>query len=971
MEAGLVALWWLVRHGREAHLRKTWSQVSRLTVWQSPHKLCRWHNKDQASTIYVLLTTRWKAVYVGMVQQRSPQWRWREHLKAIQTPPKGDLKYKCMRRKAKAGSWWMLPIVDFTTVVEKRQLLRVEAWAMTQFHSRLNGLHGKMLSKTIHERSNRPVKGLLPQHKHKRVEQTQFQGWTFAGCIGPEGTTHPLNLALAAHWPMFLCNPPNLNRRAETKRIWGRSTLMWFDVQIDWHSLKISEYSNHSRVGTVRRFLRENKQSWVIVIVLQRREHKLSDETIKHLLGKLLVASCKNSRYISSEFTTIQLWRLWGKVGRLHLESERRKIRAQITAALRLKGLNITPGGRIRLCCPVGTNSRIVRKLMRLALSKSRLHTEIATKIKISVTAAKTLTGVDLMLDHKSWINMMKASEPLECQCHICPEHWNTMLGHKVCRSQTLWNWSLRSPLVRDRRSIGIEAHEALWAALEKHVPEFTLEGVNLWHSGRRLHADSRWLAIHTEASHNTEGLQWSKMVSIKRITKDLAKVPIDKAPGEILICCPRYYEKLFDKSFVVDGVYYGKEDRDPKEVLNHLRNQWKRNKWAKLGAWDNNGEFPTPYIMPKSKNLEKARPIIPYTKHPLRKVYSTVGTAHSFLMKKLPHNLSFNIMDTAEFANRVSIGILEGRRRFGDQLAWKCMFGDLSNMYTELRHEAIESATKWGLKQSKLCSRINLVAVDKRHRIARKGRAWAAGTAEVDLHTIEEVSNFDNAHMFLWIKGTLVRQCHGCPMGSNLSPPKAMVTCSPPEANFIKELKRHNALAIHARFMDDVGILIAYNSDDALSERLATDLCERVKHMYPAPLVLETVEPIRGRYKFLESIVQIQGGDILVRHCAPTRQSRPLYGTAPPRLELHPGCEEEVLLSRLVCEWHRAARNSVQKTGLLVSVWERCLTLIHSGHPTAVLHKSLRIMSNLDRPEKVVWRCATGMISVMLWVEK
>lgn len=887
--------------------------------------------------------------------------------------------YKAMQRKAKAGHWWMVPLVDFTAVVVKKNLLRVESWAMKQFPNRLNGLHQRIRSRSIRECSNRPIKSLnnLIRHRETQTQRTisEFQGWTFAGCIGPQGECLPLHLALAAHWPEFLCHPADLQMKARAKRTWGSSTLVWIPIEVDWHRLKISKTQKEIiYAGSVRKFLRDSyhNKSWMVVMVVTLSKHKLSDEEVRHMLTKLLGAGCKSSNLIASEFTTIELWQLWGKVGRLALKSERSKVRAQITSALRRKGLNITPGQRISLCCPIGTNARVVKSLVRQALRKSLLHQEVATKIRITVTATKATTGMDMLVNHKHWIHEMDPQTPLRCKCASCPDDWDKALGHKVCRSRKFCQWSLKSPLVMDKMTISMQAQDILWSTLEARLPAFTIQNLELWHAGRRLTSTSEWLATQTRRDSvysNCHGLDWQAMNTMKQLTSEFVTVPIDKAPGEVLFCCPAYYEKLFDRSFIVNGDYYVKEGRNPEEVLQHLKRHWRKH-WSKLGAWDNRGDFPVPYVMPKSKDLQKARPIIPYTKHPLRKVYSAVGVAHSFIMKKLPTHLSFNIMDTADFASRVASGMAEGRRRYGPKLAWKCVFGDLSNMYTELRHTAIESAVHWGMEKSKLCTRLSLIAVDRRTRAARKGRAWAEGTAEIDLSTISEVSSFDNSNMFLYVKGKLVRQCHGCPMGSNLSPPKAMVTCSPPEAEFLKTANRLNALTVNARFMDDVGVFVAFEKGDQFSEELADSLCSRVKLMYPQPLVLELVDPIAGRYKFLESIVEIRDGDILVRHCAPTSWSRSLYGTAPGRLELHPECDKEVLFNRLVCEWHRAERNSVQNFGLLTSVWERCLTLIHEGYPTTVLCNSLGKMCNRDVKGEAVWQCATDVMRMMCRAE-
>jgi hypothetical protein len=118
---------------------------------------------------------------------------------------------------------------------------------------------------------------------------------------------------------------------------------------------------------------------------------------------------------------------------------------------------------------------------------------------------------------------------------------------------------------------------------------------------------------------------------------------------------------------------------------------------------------------------------------------------------------------------------------------------------------------------------------------------------------------------MYMWLKGELVRQRHGCPMGSNLSPAKAVITCSPPEAELMKQARLAGATVITARYMDDVALLVAYDRRCEVSEDAATRLVESVREMYPEPLRLE-IEPERREHDFLESTFLVQGGQVWVR---------------------------------------------------------------------------------------------------------
>jgi hypothetical protein len=451
----------------------------------------------------------------------------------------------------------------------------------------------------------------------------------------------------------------------------------------------------------------------------------------------------------------------------------------------------------------------------------------------------------------------------------------------------------------------------------------------------------------------------------IRRSCSGLVAVPIDKSPGELLWCCPKFYEDLYDRAFAF-GHHYVRVHRSAQIVAQEMKEQWKRNRWREFGVWDDRGSFPVPYVLPKSKNLAKGRPIVPYTLHYLRRVYRVIGAAHSFAVARLPEGASFNIMRTSDFAMRVQQGVQEGKKQIGEGLAWKCTMGDVSNMYTELDHRAIDAAVIWGLDQNKHGARLKSVAVDRRSRATHKGRAWGLGFSDVALERIAEVSEFDNQFMFVWIKGCLARQVHGCPMGSNLSPPKAMVTCSPPEEEWIQTATRAGLPFICVRYMDDVAVFVGFDESEPRTAERAETLCRKVLTMYPEPLVLEETLPLNGRFKFLESIVKIDGPDILVRHCGHADESGDLFSGAPRRLELHPSTDPRVLRSRLMCEWHRALGNSAQIGGLVRSVWERCLSLESYCYPRGVVLATVEAMELQGRAGRA-WEVVELMLR-MIW---
>lgn len=553
-------------------------------------------------------------------------------------------------------------------------------------------------------------------------------------------------------------------------------------------------------------------------------------------------------------------------------------------------------------------------------LRQSGIHHQIAQRVKVVVIAAKARTGMQILADQHQWVRRMSHETRLPCCCELCPAEWPMVLGHKTCRSRVLFPWSLRTPLVEDPRAVGKEAVRAIWKAGRRYLPSRALVGVKLCWKGSLIDRDGLALVERNCGMNAPADCTTSAVLEMKRRLVECVKVPIDKSPGELLVCCPAYYEDLYDKAFNLDGEYYDMNVGCPTKVVLDMRRTFKERGWNMLGGWNGKGEFPVPYVMPKNKDLQRARPIAPYTHHYLKRVYKTVSRAHCYTIRRLDEQDTFNIVCMSEFGERVRRGLEDGAGRFGDRLKWRAQCGDLANMYTELRHDVISEAVVWGLERFRKRVRADRVTVSRRSREVHAGRAYGPGSVEVPLDLIAEVTAYDIRHMFMWIKDKLARQQHGCPMGSPTSPPEAMITCSLAEAELMSRMVSGELLLVVARYMDDVFMLVGYDGEDTQQEQSAVELSDEVLRIYPRPLVMEATDPVDGSFKFLESLVRVEGNRISVRHFNPNCEHPGHSNFAPDRLELHQQVSDAVLSGKLLCEWHKAGKNSIQWEGLFLS---------------------------------------------------
>ena len=109
-------------------------------------------------------------------------------------------------------------------------------------------------------------------------------------------------------------------------------------------------------------------------------------------------------------------------------------------------------------------------------------------------------------------------------------------------------------------------------------------------------------------------------------------------------------------------------------EVIQKWKQKHRNQGWQKIGRLNSKGSVPVAYVLPKSKDIQKGRPIVPYVNHVLRSVYRVAGRALSYFL--LGHDtselgLGFNITRTDEFVKTVKRSQLQAVERFGDSFRW------------------------------------------------------------------------------------------------------------------------------------------------------------------------------------------------------------------------------------------------------------------------------------------------------------
>ena len=103
----------------------------------------------------------------------------------------------------------------------------------------------------------------------------------------------------------------------------------------------------------------------------------------------------------------------------------------------------------------------------------------------------------------------------------------------------------------------------------------------------------------------------------------------------------------------------------------------YERHGWVKIASMNKRGEIPRAYVLPKSKDLRKGRPIVPYCNHFLRPIYRLAGRALSYFLshdnsdQDPDQNLGFNITRTDQYVQTVKRQSKAARERYGENLRW------------------------------------------------------------------------------------------------------------------------------------------------------------------------------------------------------------------------------------------------------------------------------------------------------------
>ena len=341
---------------------------------------------------------------------------------------------------------------------------------------------------------------------------------------------------------------------------------------------------------------------------------------------------------------------------------------------------------------------------------------------------------------------------------------------------------------------------------------------------------------------------------ALKRLTRDMYISYLDHNGGCLVVACPCLPYELMVQAFVEDLDHYERVPTAQRKIMKTWRETFKERGWDFFIRWGAQAGLAHPYLLLKEKGLLKFRPIVPYSRHPLKLLFNMAARALRHLYRSMQPP-SFTLDRADQLTDLLAQVSQKGYRSVEARL------GDVKNMFTELPHDVIMEALDWllGLCAEKGVDRV-YIGPTKTGEVKSGKKPRGTGWHEMFLTTLREIVKFDLENC-LYVVGTeVLRQKKGVPMGSPLSPPLAILICIFYEAEALEARGPQEGMErLGVRWVDD--LLMLFGSHEDMGE-VAEDWGFFMT-AYHEDMELEE-EHHEGSFKFLDAWVSVLPGGVI-----------------------------------------------------------------------------------------------------------
>jgi hypothetical protein len=286
----------------------------------------------------------------------------------------------------------------------------------------------------------------------------------------------------------------------------------------------------------------------------------------------------------------------------------------------------------------------------------------------------------------------------------------------------------------------------------------------------------------------------------------------------------------------------------------------YKNKKWKTFGPFSTKSDLGYAYVLPKNKDpVNKDRPIIPATKHPLRKTLSLVARIWLYILKRVksPH---FNITATHDLKTFVE------SLNTSKACDWHLISFDVKMMFTELDHHDILSSLQWMINLARVQLKSTTFSIFKSgtKEVFMGNSASKRQLAVFRLKDILQFAKFELENTFFRV-GTahILKQKKGISMGGYQSPPMAMIVAAAAEHKWMNSLGIDQKFIRGARYVDDG---VVFFDKNRLKHPLDVYIESLTNSVYPPSLELE----ITGQgldTQILEAEIFVKPSCVTLRH--------------------------------------------------------------------------------------------------------
>jgi hypothetical protein len=343
--------------------------------------------------------------------------------------------------------------------------------------------------------------------------------------------------------------------------------------------------------------------------------------------------------------------------------------------------------------------------------------------------------------------------------------------------------------------------------------------------------------------------------MSIKHRWENWIIMERDKNNGAIAIACPMWYrhKMLTTFNWSLWRANYRHVKQSEHTILNIMKN--KTQEWTVETMWNKKGSLSYAYGLPKEKDLEKLRPIIAYTNHPLKKLLNCTGRCISYMLQICKCD-GLTLWKTQEVGQKLEIiSKMTKEILYYEDLEVTMFVSDIKEMYTALPHTTIIEAVRWLIAKysKKYGEYVSVLKSGRNGGTMEKKRSKKWWT--IQLNQLDLIVRFILDNSIFKMGKLQLLQAIGIPMGSPSSPSLAILVCSYTEYQVQKTLGSDNRYIHGLRYMDDLWLaILAPKNHSRLLE-----LRNKLYSQYNKHLRIEVME--KGhKTKFLDKTITWNG---------------------------------------------------------------------------------------------------------------